>query len=157
MGPSKGSLYAYEAYELLADLEKALDYLTASPGDESNFLERRLNQAERDGVTKNIDLRYFKVTFYKKGTCHITFHEQEVVDKLNIFCARHKNWLPPCYGKKAYSDMDAKEKAVVDGLNGDGSEGSGAKMYAKVLAKPEYYLAEPSDGQDALPLLGAAV
>lgn len=156
-GPSKGSLYAYEAYELLADLEKALDYLTASPGDESNFLERRLNQAESDGVTKNIDLRYFKVTFYKKGTCHITFHEQEVVDKLNIFCARHKNWLPPCYGKKAYSDMDAKEKAVVDGLNGDGSEGSGAKMYAKVLAKPEYYLAEPSDGQDALPLLGAAV
>lgn len=156
-GISQGNFCAYEAYDLLADLEKALDYLTASPGDEGNFLERRLNQAERDGVTRNINLRYFKVTFYKKGTCHITFHEQEVVDKLNIFCARHKNWLPPCYGRKAYADMDAEEKAVVDGLHGDGSEGSGAKMYAKVLAKPEYYLAEPSDGQDALPLLGAAV
>lgn len=156
-GLSKGSLCAYEAYGLLADLEKALDYLTASPGDDTNFLERRLNQAERNGITKNINLRYFNVTFYKKGTCHITFHEQEIVDKLNIFCARHKNWLPPCYGSKTYANMTTEEKAVVDGLHGDGSEGSGEKMYAEVLAKPEYYLAEPSDGQDALPLLSAAV
>lgn len=155
-GLSKGNFYAYEAYGLLSDLEKALDYLTASPGDESNFLSRRLDEAEHNGVTKNINLRYFKVTFYKKGTCHITFHDPEVVDKLNIFCARHKNWLPPCYGKKAYADMAPDEKKVVDGLHGDGSEGSGAEMYETVLAKPEYYLAEPSDGQNVLPLLGAA-
>lgn len=149
---NKGRFYAYKAHEFLADLEKALDYLTASPGDETNYLSMALDAAERTGETKNIDLRYFKVTFYKKGTCHITFHDQAVVDKLNIFCAREKNWLPPYYGKKKYDEMTSEEKAVVDGINGDGTEGSGRKGYIKVLESPSYYLTELDNGM-SLPLL----
>lgn len=153
----KNRFEAYKAHEFLIDLEKALDYLTASPGDETNYLAGRLNEAERTGMTKNISLRYFKVTFYKKGTCHITFHDPAVVDKLNIFCAREKNWLPPCYGRKKYNDMTAEEKSVVDGINGDGTEGSGQKGYAKVLASPSYYLAELDSGAAPLPLLAAGM
>lgn len=154
---NKGRFYAYKAYEFLADLEKALDYLTGSPVDESNLLSLSLDDAERTGVTKNIELRYFKVTFYKKGTCHIVFHDQAVVDKLNIFCAREKNWLPPCYGRKKYDDMDEKEKAVVDGINGAGTEGSGKKNYAKVLKTPSYYLSELGSDNTTLPLLTAKI
>ena len=154
---NKGRFYAYAAHEFLADLEKALDYLTASPGDETNCLSRILDEAERTGVTKNINLRYFKVTFYKKGTCHITFHDMNVVDKLNIFCAREKNWLPPNYGRTKYSEMTAEEKAVVDGINGDGTEGSGQKGYVKVLTSPSYYLAELDSNAASLPLLAAGM
>lgn len=152
----KGRFYAYKACEFLADLEKALDYLTASPGDETNYLSMTLDAAERAGETKNINLRYFKVTFYKKGTCHITFHDQAVVDKLNIFCAREKHWLPPHYGKKKYADMTSEEKAVVDGIHGDGTEGSGHKGYAKVLESPSYYLAELGGESNSLSLLPTA-
>lgn len=154
---NKGRFYAYKAYEFLADLEKALDYLTGSPVDESNLLSSALDAAERTGVTKNIELKYFKVTFYKKGTCHIVFHDQAVVDKLNIFCAREKNWLPPYYGRKKYDDMDEKEKAVVDGINGNGAEGSGKKNYAKVLKTPSYYLSELGNDTTTLPLLTAKI
>ena len=37
--------------------------------------------------------------------------------------------------------MDAEEKAVVDSFHGDGTEGSGEKAYANVLARANYYLA----------------
>lgn len=153
----KNRFEAYKAGEFLSDLEKALDYLTASPGDDTGLLQSRLRLAEATGNTRNIDLRYFKVTFYKKGTCHIVFHDQAIVDKLNIFCAREKNWLPPNYGRKKYSEMTAEEKAVVDGINGDGTEGSGQKGYAKVLASPSYYLAELDSGSGAVPLLAAGM
>lgn len=153
----KNRFESYKAGEFLFDLEKALDYLTASPGDDTGLLLSRLRLAEATGNTRNIDLRYFKVTFYKKGTCHIVFHDQSVVDKLNIFCARGKNWLPPNYGRTKYSDMTAEEKAVVDGINGDGTEGSGQKGYAKVLESPSYYLAEMDDSVIPLSLLAAGM
>ena len=149
----KNRFYGYKAHEFLSDLEKALDYLTASPGDETNWLSRAMDAAERTGNCKNIDLRYFKVTFYKKGTCHITFHNQEIVDRLNIFCAREKNWLPPSYGRKKYCDMTEEEQAVVDGLNGDGTQGSGSKSYEKVLADPNLYLSNMEQISGSGPLL----
>lgn len=153
----KNRFESYRAVDFLSDLEKALDYLTASPGDDAGLLQSRLRLAEETRNARNIELRYFKVTFYKKGTCHIVFHDQDVVDKLNIFCAREKNWLPPNYGRKKYSEMTTEEKAVVDGINGDGTEGSGQKGYAKVLASPSYYLAELDSNAASLPLLASGM
>ena len=74
-----------------------------------------------------------------------------LLDRFNIFCARQRGWLPPCYGKTAYSQMDAEEKAVVDSFHGDGTEGSGEKEYSNVLDKANYYLAPPNNDT---PLLG---
>ena len=46
--------------------------------------------------------------------------------------------------------MDAEEKAVVDGLNGDGTEGSGEKAYVEILKDPSYYLTAPTNQMLAL-------
>ena len=139
---SKDTFNTYRAYGYLADIEKALNYLDGHMTEEVK-LDWQLNAANQTGKTKNIYCKYFKVTFFKKGTIHIMWHPecQDLIDRFNIFCARQKNWLPPCYGKTAYSQMDAEEKAVVDSFHGDGTEGSGEKAYANVLARANYYLA----------------
>ncbi len=73
------------------------------------------------------------MTFYKKGTCHITFTNEELLKKFNIFGSQKKGWLPPSYGKKHYSEMDKEEKAVIDEFEGEVS-------YNKTMCDTEYYL-----------------
>ena len=60
----------------LQDIEKCFNYLDGGL-TEAVDLEEALGLAEAYGETKNIQLKYFTVTFYKKGTCHITFNNDE--------------------------------------------------------------------------------
>lgn len=151
---SKDTFDTHRAYGYLADIEKALNYLDGHMTEEVK-LEWQLNAANQTGKTKNIRCKYFNVTFYKKGTIHLVWHPEsrELLDRFNIFCARQKSWLPPCYGKTAYAHMDAEEKAVVDSFHGDGSEGSGAKAYSAILTRANYYLAPANS--DTLMLEGS--
>ena len=105
---------------------------------ESVDLEKSLQFAEEYGESKNIVLKYFNITFYKKGTCHITFTNDELLKKFNIFGAQHKGWLPPSYGKRKYSDMSQEEKAVVNDFEGESE-------YNKVMENTDYYLTDMSN------------
>lgn len=122
----------YRVMQKLADIEKVFDFL-GSTKDERKNMESFLKNAEETGQSRKIPLTYFNVTFYKKGTCHIEFTDLDVLKKFNLFAARGKNWLPPCYGRKRYQDMDAEEQAVVDSFEGE-------KSYAETLAKANYFL-----------------
>lgn len=133
----------HNAYKFLADIEKCLNYLDGA-GTLDVSLERQLEYAANAGVTKNIHCKYFDVTFYKKGTCHITFTNHYIVDVLNIYAANNRNWLPPSYGKVKYEDMTEEEKVVIDGFQGKES-------YSQVLANRDIYLSGPTM---TLPLLG---
>lgn len=133
----------HNIYSVLSDIERALNYLDGNVTIPVN-LERQLRLANSAKKTKNIQLKYFDVSFYKKGTCHIKFTCPELLDRFNIYASRCKAWLPPCYGKKTYAEMDTSERSVVDGFHGDGTEGSGETGYASVLARPGYYLAQPN-------------
>ncbi len=122
----------YKIVRKLQDIEKCFNYLDGGL-TEAVDLEESLKFAEEYGETKDIQLKYFTVTFYKKGTCHITFNNEELLKKFNIFGSQHKGWLPPSYGKKNYKDMTAEEKAVVNEFEGE-------KEYNKVISNKEYYL-----------------
>lgn len=50
------------------------------------------------GITKDIKTRFFNVTFYKKGTVHLTFNDLDILRRFNIFIAKKRNWLPSDYG-----------------------------------------------------------
>lgn len=128
---------SYEIIEKLADIEKALDYLSGSSGNERSIRET-LHEAEKIGQTKKIPLKYFTVTFYKKGTCHIEFTDLELLKKLNIFGSQQKGWLPPAYGKKSYFDMDEEKKKVID-------EFEGVESYVETMTNSDYYLYSASD------------
>lgn len=67
-------------------------------------------------LSENIDRAIMKL--YKKGTCHLTFKSSELLKKFNLYCGRKHGWLPDGYGRKAYSDLTAEEKAVADSFEG---------------------------------------
>ena len=123
---------SYDVMKKLSDIEKALDYLNGIVSNEK-VLQDRLQAAERANQTKKIPLRYFTVTFYKKGTCHIEFTDLELLKKLNIYGSQKKGWLPPSYGKKTYESMSLEEQKVVDAFEGK-------KSYEKVMEHPSYFL-----------------
>lgn len=127
-----GKLDEYSVTSKIADIEKVFDFLDGgrSIGADS---ETQLRMAARGGITRNIQCKYFTVTFYKKGTCHVVFTNLDVLHKFNLFAAKDKNWLPPCYGKKRYKDMTPEEKAVIDSFEGE-------KSYEQVLQRRDYFL-----------------
>lgn len=117
----------------LKEIEKCFNYLDC--GQTQNIdIDQALKFAEEENETKNICLKYFDVTFYKKGTTHITFKNDELLKKFNIYGAQKKGWLPPSYGKSKYSDMTQEEKEVVKEF--DGCEAN----YNKILNNNKYYL-----------------
>lgn len=136
---NKDCIDEYSVYSTLKDIEMTLNYLDKGrtyPIDLSNVVRC----AASNGQTKNIECKYFFVTFYKKGTAHITFKDQRLLDCLNIYAARKRGWLPPSYGKQKYEDMPPEEKSIVDAFQG-------SQSYERVLADKEYYLSGISTNQ----------
>ncbi len=129
----------------IVDMELCLDYLDGSKRDCAMSTMDLLNQAEHKQQTSKIQLRHCEVTFYKKGTTHFRFLNPETVQKSNIFVGRQKQWLPPSYGKKAYSDLSPEEKTVIDSFEGEQS-------YRTVCTKPELLIS----AETMIPLLAAS-
>lgn len=128
-----GRYNTFEIANMLKDVEKVFDYFGGNNEIFSNvtsILELNLN----GGNTRKIEFKYFYVSVFKKGTVHIEFKDQKLVDRFNIYVCKHKNWLPPAYGKIHYADMNTLEREVIDSYEGKES-------YEKVLAEQDYYLA----------------
>lgn len=123
----------HEAYNTLSDIERILNFLDGNMTREVNLYATIDNSFSR-GITKNIECRFFKATFYKKGTVHLVFTNPDLIDKYNIYIGKNRNWLPPHYGEKRYNDMQEDEKAVIDSFQGE-------KDYNRVFANKNYYLA----------------
>lgn len=129
------SSYSYDGgcMKRLNDMEKCFNYLDNGRTDDGVGMGNILNNAVKNGQTRNIELKYFTVTFYKKGTCHIVFKDEELLKKFNLYGAQKKGWLPPSYGKKTYEEMEPEEKAVVE-------EFEGKEEYEKTLHNKDFYL-----------------
>lgn len=123
----------------LQDIEKCFNYLDGGLTDAVD-LEESLKFAEEYEETKNIQLKYFTVSFFKKGTCHIVFNNDELLKKFNIFGSMRKGWLPPSYGKKKYKDMMQEEKSVVNEFEGEAE-------YNKTLSNLNYYIFDSNNIQ----------
>ena len=139
-----GKPRVYEARGVLEDIERILNFLDGGMSEEVDSWTRLQNYFEQ-GIWKNCELKYFKATFYKKGTVHLVFTNPELIERFNIYAAQHKAWLPPNYGKARYKDMTAEEKAVVDSFQGE-------EAYNEVLAKANYYLAPVTSNNQMLML-----
>lgn len=148
---SDGAFDLSKAESVISDIEKVFDYLDGNMTADVD-LYGVLKLAHSQGKTRNIDCKFFLVDMYKKGTLHIKFKRQDLVDRFNIYCCGKKGWLPPHYGKSTYSQMSDAEKAVVDEFHGDGTPGAGEKAYGAVMARSDYFLGEP---KREFPLLAA--
>lgn len=126
----------YKTVDKLTDVEKVLNYLDGGMTQDIS-IQDVLQKAEKEGVTKKIRLKYFTVTFYKKGTCHIEFSNDMLLHKFNVFGSQRKGWLPPVYGKAGYKDMNQEERAVINDFEGEES-------YARVIKNKDYYISDMS-------------
>lgn len=129
----------YYISRVISDLERALSYLDYGTTLELNpkyDIGKQIRVAS-DAHANTIYFTYFTATFYKKGTCHIKFHPraEKLIDRLNIYVGQKRNWLPPCYGKKHYSEMTDEEKNVINSFQG-------AEAYEQVISSPEDYITE---------------
>ena len=144
--PSQGKdrLDTYKIVSRLSDMVKVFQYLDGQPLDSMRLAAFSVERANEGGKFRNLDLHYFTATFFKKGTCHIQFKDQDLLDKFNIFGSQRKGWLPPSYGRRRYRDMDAEERAVVDAYQGEAA-------YEAVCDRADYFLASVG-----APMLGMA-
>ena len=85
------------------------------------------------GTTRGIDTKYFKVDIYKKNTAHLTFKDDNLLKKFNLYCGRKLNWLPDEY--EALSD---EERAVADSFEGRDS-------YRKTYNNRSFFLQSDSN------------
>lgn len=132
------------AYGNLSDLEKVLNYLDNGETEEID-LSARLKEMQSRYITRNIQLKYFTVTFYKKGTCHITFTNERLLKKLNIFGSQSKGWLPYGYARRCYEEFEAEEQAVIESFEG-------RESYNETVMNSQYYL---FDAGQSIPMLEA--
>lgn len=126
----------YELTNKISDLEKVFNYLSDGT-TEGLPVENIVYWADKQQKNRNLHFKYFDASIYKKGTCHLKFTDEAVVDALNIYVGKHRGWLPPSYGKVTYDEMNDEEKAVIDDFQG-------REEYEKVLANPSKYLFETS-------------
>lgn len=117
--------------ERFNDIEKALNYMNGNKPLKIN-LRDELNKAGSNGDT-TLHLNFFDVTFYKKGTAHITFKDLDLLKRLNLFAGQKKAWLPPSYGQKDYEDMTEEEKEVINDFEG-------ADSYKLIMTNPNKWL-----------------
>lgn len=127
----------YYIREKLQDMVKVFNYLAGELSDVDGVVRAGVDTANELAVFRGMDFHYFETTFYKKGTCHITFKDDRLVEKFNIYGSQRKGWLPPSYGKKRYREMTREEQVVVD-------EFQGQEKYAEVMQDKEYYLVTSS-------------
>ena len=60
----------------------SFEYLDGSDRINYHDLSSILKVAENMGESRNIELKYFNVSFYKKGTCHIEFTDEKLTEKI---------------------------------------------------------------------------
>ncbi len=141
-GKTEWSLRGWEAISAITDMSKALDFIadgTYRTIDTAGSIQSQISINFERKVASNIETKYFTLTFYKKGTCHIVFRDEELLEKFNLYAGKQKGWLPPFYGKKAYKDMDEEEKDLVKEFSGT------VQNYNKIYENQAKYLVDSGE------------
>lgn len=88
---STSSYYNTCNVNLLHDLEKVFNYLGGTPQTAWDSYDT-MRYVEKSEQIKNVRFRYFTVNFFKKGTAHITFTDEnfDTLKKFNIFGSQQK-------------------------------------------------------------------
>ena len=131
----KEKLDNWRVREKMEDIVKVFNYLSNEAPEINKLVGGEVKRANQTEYFRDLDFFFFTATFYKKGTCHIKFKDEKLLEKFNIFGSQRKGWLPPSYGKKKYKEMDKDERSVVDEFQGE-------EEYNKIFAEKDYYIAE---------------
>lgn len=130
----------------LYDIEKTFNYLAGNVLNDHQSLAEIIEQAQRQGQRHKVCFKHFTASFFKKGTCHLEFHDDNLVKKFNIFGAQQRGWLPPGYGTASYEELEPEAREVVKSFEGKDS-------YRRTVANSQYFLVNDTP-ERLLPLCG---
>lgn len=117
----------YEGKSKLSDIHKTLSYIAGELSDLNveGYINKKFDESKErypgsyfDHYVKYVELPFFDVQFFKKGTAHIIFKDEVLLDKFNLWACQKKNWIPYFYGRKAYKDLNKEEKELVKEFSG---------------------------------------
>ena len=105
----------YNIKNRLNDIDIVMSYFD---GMKSDYVRMSyiIEEAFRDGISRNIESEYFIITCYKKGTIHLTFKDEDILRNFNVIACKEKKWLPDDYGMRQYNEIEYKD--VVDSFEG---------------------------------------
>jgi hypothetical protein len=104
-----GGSIDYESTQFLSDIDKVFGYLDGLSGPYDGLANAFSVQKVENG--ERYSTRYFDFRFYKRaGTIHFYPKNMEVIERLNRFVGRVRNWIPTDWSevnddfKKQYDD-----------------------------------------------------
>lgn len=128
----------WQVKEKLNDIDKVMNYFDGR--SKYTSIVDALETGFADWETRGIKSTYFTISVYKKGTCHLTFNDDDILRRFNVSACKGKEWLPHDYGNKNYSDMTAKERGVVREFEGEASYKKNVVAPGKSLFKTKELL-----------------
>lgn len=75
------------------DLDKALCFITGKKFDEIKTISKTIQDEVSYKLNGDVETEFFYAKFYKKGTAHLKFKDQAVLDALNLQAAKYKKWI----------------------------------------------------------------
>lgn len=118
----------YDAKQDLKDIEHVLTFFNGNKQSEISIVDALETAWVNDKATK-AENEVMIVQYYQKGTTHITIKDPKIIYRFNQYMGKRKQWLPPEYGNKAYSDLDTETQDLVN-------EFEGVKSYSDNLHDP---------------------
>jgi hypothetical protein len=106
----------WDFQKVVGDIDKVMNYFDGRKHYTS--IVEAVERALEEGINRNIESTYFKISVFKKQTIHLTFKDENIRRRFNVMACKGKNWLPPEYGTKNYHNMTEEEKNVVDSFEG---------------------------------------
>jgi hypothetical protein len=86
----------YRNANKLNDIDRALCVVSGRAYDDIVKIMDVLHRAQ---ITRNYggytESSFFEIRYFKKGTLHLRFKDQELGKQFNLMAARGRNWLPP--------------------------------------------------------------
>ena len=89
--------YYARTRDFLLDIDKVLSWLTGNKGYISTYqaMDNRFTEIRRGDCSYRdvFESTFFKIRFFKKGTVHLTFKDDNVWEKFNVESAKGKMWI----------------------------------------------------------------
>jgi hypothetical protein len=106
-------------FGILRDIDKVMCYLSGRRFEEidtiSNTLSDYLKSLGRCPPNRKYDnicaSTFFKIEFFKKGTLHLYFKDEAMLDQFNYRAAQGKDWLPDNYKERKVKKKKQKQTA----------------------------------------------
>lgn len=93
------------------DIDKVMAYLNRDRLEDIVTISSALHASFNSSGNGVAESTYFKIRYYQKGTVHITFKDEELLNRFNIAACKYRNWVGKEPDKEAETDQEKNEAA----------------------------------------------